>query len=246
MASFTPWKEWTILGGGFAFCFAAGLGVGFIVQAAPADSTPLSASAPTSTMPPATTTPGNAATSPPERAMTPLPKPSPTPSPTPTPKPTPYDGDVLAYGDSILILAESCLLDRGFDVDSEESRPVRSGPAELLAYGDALPDRVLIHLGTNGGAYAEDYDAIMDVLGNERIVTFATIQLPNDYDRYTFEDRTNDEIRALPDRYPNVRVFDWHRASDDKADWLYADGFHPNLEGCKAYARLAERTVRAP
>ncbi len=42
MASFTPWKEWTILGVGFAFCFAAGLGFGFIIQAAPADSAPTS------------------------------------------------------------------------------------------------------------------------------------------------------------------------------------------------------------
>ena len=240
MASFTPWKEWAILGGGFAFCFAAGLGFGLVVQATPADSTPTSGA----TSSPGPTTP--TATAPPGPTSSPPPAPTPTPTPTPTSTPTPYDGAILAYGDSILILAESCLLDRGFDVDSEESRPVRSGPDELLAYGDDLPDRVLIHLGTNGGAYAEDYDAIMDILGAERIVTFATIQLPNDYDRYTFEDRTNDEIRALPERYPNVRVFDWHEASDDKPDWLYADGFHPNLEGCEAYARLAERVVRAP
>lgn len=232
-----PLKEWVILGAGFAFCFAAGLGFGLIIQADPAESA-IGAGSSTSSPTPSIASP----------RPTPAPPstPTPTPSPTPTPTPSPYDGEVLAYGDSILILAESCLLDRGFAVDSEESRPVRSGPEELAAYGSALPDRILIHLGTNGGAYAEDYDAIMEVLGDERIVTFATIQLPNDYDRYTFEDRTNDAIRALPDRYPNVRIFDWHAASDDNPDWLYADGFHPNLEGCDAYADLAEEIVRLP
>ena len=232
-----PLKEWVILGAGFAFCFAAGLGFGLILQADPAESSSLSA----------TTAPPTVASTPTPTPTTPSsPLPAPTPTPIPTPAPTPYEGEVLAYGDSILILAESCLLERGFDVDSEESRPVGSGPEELAAYGTSLPDRVLIHLGTNGGAYAEDYDAIMDVLGEERIVTFATIQLPNDYDRYTFEDRTNEAIYALTDRYPNVRIFDWFTASEANPDWLYADGFHPNLEGCDAYADLAAEVVRAP
>ena len=231
-----PLKEWVILGAGFAFCFAAGLGFGLIVQADPADSAITSAAASPSAAP----TPAS-----PSPVSTPTTAPTPTQTPTPTPTPTPYTGEILAYGDSILILAESCLLERDFAVDSEESRPVASGPDELAAYGSALPDRVLIHLGTNGGAYDEDYDAIMEVLGDERIVTFATIQLPNDYDRYTFEDRTNEAIRALPDRYPNVRVFDWHAESEVNPDWMYADGFHPNLEGCDAYADLAEEVIRA-
>jgi hypothetical protein len=123
---------------------------------------------------------------------------------------------------------------------------VGSGPDELAAYGSNLPDRLLIHLGTNGGAYPEDYDAIMEVVGSERIVTFATIQLSNDYDRYTFEDRTNEAIYALAERYPNVRILDWFAASEENPDWMYADGFHPNLEGCDAYSTLAEEVVRAP
>lgn len=169
-----------------------------------------------------------------------------TPSSTPSASPQRYTGDLLAYGDSILILTDTCLTARGFTVDSQGSRPVRSGPAELRQYGENLPDRVLIHLGTNGGATATDFDAIMNVLGTQRIVTFATIQLPDDYTRYTFEDRTNEVIRELPQRYPNVRVFDWHAASDDRPDWLYEDGYHPNLLGCEEYARLAENIIRSP
>lgn len=192
-------------------------------------------------------------TSPPELSPTPSSEPtelSPRPlsaasSVTPSPTPTRYDGTVLAYGDSVLILTEDCLIDQGFDVDSMGSRQVRVAPQELAAR-TSIPDRVLIHLGTNGGAYAADFDAIMEVLGEDRIVTFATIQLPDDYERYTFEDRTNDEIRALPTRYPNVRIFDWHRASDENPEWMYNDGYHPNLEGCAAYARLANAVVRAP
>ena len=222
-----PPREWIITGAGLVFCFVAGLGFGLFAQADAGE------------------------------AGEPTPRPSATSGPTsdgpapaddtavPTAPPSPFAGELLAYGDSILILAESCLAERGFAVDSEESRPVGSGPEELLAYGDALPERILIHLGTNGGAAPEDYDAIMDVLGPDRVVVFATIQLPNDYDRYTFEDRTNEAITALPQRYPNVRIFDWHTVSDLNGDWLYDDGFHPNPEGCDAYASLAEEVIRA-
>jgi lysophospholipase L1-like esterase len=218
--------------GAFATSFVAGGWVGWVSNSSPSPPSPIAETAPTNT-------PFTPTSPPPTSSL-------PTPSITPSTSPQPYSGDVLAYGDSILILADTCLTTRGFSVDSQGSRRVKAGPADLQQYGAKIPDRVLIHLGTNGGATAADFEAIMEVLGTQRIVTFVTIQLPDDYSRYTFENRTNEVIRALPERYPNVRVFDWNAASETRPDWLYEDGYHPNLEGCDAYARLAENVVRSP
>lgn len=221
-----PAREWLITAAGLVFCFLAGLGFGLFAQS---DAEGATQPPPTPTTTPAPSGDDSVRVDAPDAAD----------------DPTPYAGEILAYGDSILILAEDCLVDRGITVDSEESRQVEAGHDELLAYGDALPERVLIHLGTNGGADAADYDAIMEILGPDRVVVFATIQLPDDYERYTFEDSTNEQIVALAQRYPNARIFDWHSVSDLNPDWLYDDGFHPNPEGCEAYARLAEGIIRA-
>lgn len=106
--------------------------------------------------------------------------------------------------------------------------------------------RVIVHLGTNGGAARSDIDAVMQVLGPDRIVMWSTIQLPDDPTRYTYERKTNDEIAAIPARYANARVFDWQSLSIQHPDWLYAEGIHMTPEGCKGYASLVEPQIRAP
>lgn len=174
---------------------------------------------------------------------------SPAQQPGDAPAQPPYPGRVLAIGDSVLMGAEACLAKRPYRVDAQTSRQVWQGADDLqlrIANGQRIPDRVLVHLGTNGGATPEDLDRIMWILGSERIVTFATIQLPDDPSRYTFETSTNTAIRAMPLRYDNARVMDWQRATRSNPGWLYADGYHIAPEGCDAYAALADEVVRAP
>jgi hypothetical protein len=102
---------------------------------------------------------------------------------------------------------------------------------------------VLIHLGANGGASAQDLDAIMQILGPDRTVVWTTIQIPDDPERYTFEQDTNAAIAGLAETYPNVKVFSWNAMSPTNPDWLNADGSMTKL-GCQAFADFADRVMR--
>jgi hypothetical protein len=179
-------------------------------------------------------------------ATTSRPPPSPAPVTPPSPAPAPYAGDVFAIGDSVLAGAAPCLARRGIDTDAKQSRQIADAAEILDRTGERLPDRVIVHLGTNGGATASELDAVMSLLGPDRVVLFSTIQLPDDLDRYTYERATNDAIAALAVRYDNVRIFDWESVSRLHADWLYAEGIHMTPEGCRGYANLVEPQIRAP
>ena len=157
-----------------------------------------------------------------------------------------YDGDVFAIGDSVLAGAAACLEARGVKVNAEQSRQVSAVTEILARKADALPSRVIVHLGTNGGATARELDTIMALLGPDRLVLWSTIQLPDDPSRYTYERSTNDAIAALADRYDNALVFDWESVSRQHPEWLYVEGIHMTPEGCEGYAGLVEPQVRAP
>lgn len=168
---------------------------------------------------------------------------TPTASP---PAPVLYAGEIFAIGDSVLAGAAPCLSERGMDVNAKQSRRVSDAVAILESKADRLPARVIVHLGTNGGATTSELDAIMAVLGTDRVVLWSTIQLPDDPSRYTYEDATNEAIAALADRHDNVRIFDWQAATRLHPEWLYAEGIHMTPEGCAGYANLVEPQLRAP
>lgn len=158
----------------------------------------------------------------------------------------PYAGKAFGVGDSVLAGAAPCLNERRIKVDAHQSRQIADGVDVLIQKGRHLPPRVLVHLGTNGGATADDLDAIMKVLGPSRLVVWSTIQLPDDPSRYTFEASTNAAIAALPLRYDNVRVFDWNAVSSQQPSWIYPEGVHVTEEGCQGYAALVDGLLRAP
>ena len=155
----------------------------------------------------------------------------------------PYTGEVLAFGDYVLISAKRCLKKLDYEIDATTDRRVTDAAVDLRARGDAIPGGVLIHLGANGGATAQDLDAIMQILGPDRTVVWTTIQIPDDPERYTFEQSTNAAIAGLAEAYPNVRVFSWNAMSPTNPDWLNADGSMTKL-GCQAFADFADRVMR--
>jgi hypothetical protein len=165
------------------------------------------------------------------------------PEPMPTIR-TPYTGPVLAFGDYVLISAKRCLKKLDYEIDATTDRRVTDAAVDLRARGDDIPDGVLIHLGANGGATAQDLDAIMQILGPDRAVVWTTIQIPDDPERYTFEKDTNAAIAGLAESYPNVRVFSWNAMSPTNPDWLNADGSMTKL-GCQAFADFADRVMRS-
>ena len=170
------------------------------------------------------------------------PTPSASPEPLPTPR-TPYTGPVLAFGDYVLVSVKPCLRKLGYEVDAVTDRRITSAVGDLRSLADDVPGGVLLHLGANGGATPQDLAAIMEVLGTERTVVWTTIQIPDDPERYTFEQDTNAAIAGLAESYPNVRVFSWNSMSPTNPDWLNADG-SMTKSGCKAFAGFADRVMR--
>ena len=165
-----------------------------------------------------------------------------TAEPTPTIR-TPYTGDVLAFGDYVLVSAKRCLKKLDYEIDATTDRRVTDAVVALRAREADIPGGVLVHLGANGGATAQDLDAIMQILGPDRTVVWTTIQIPDDPERYTFEQGTNAAIAGLAEAYPNVRVFSWNAMSPTNPDWLNADGSMTDL-GCQAFADFADRVMR--
>lgn len=165
-----------------------------------------------------------------------------TAEPTPTIR-TPYTGDVLAFGDYVLVSARRCLKKLDYEIDATTDRRVTDAVVALRAREADIPGGVLVHLGANGGATAQDLDAIMQILGPDRTVVWTTIQIPDDPERYTFEQSTNAAIAGLAEAYPNVRVFSWNAMSPTNPDWLNADGSMTDL-GCQAFADFADRVMR--
>jgi hypothetical protein len=164
----------------------------------------------------------------------------------PQPVYEPYAGDIFGIGDSVLAGAARCLADRGFDVDVQQSRRASQAIGILTNRIDWLPPRIIIHLGTNGGATPAELDAIMALLGPDRLVMWSTIQLPDDPARYTYERKTNKAIADLAERYDNVLVFDWEAKSQQHPSWIYLEGIHMTPEGCRGYASLVDPQLRAP
>ncbi|MBM3689937.1 MAG: hypothetical protein FJW80_09875 [Actinobacteria bacterium] len=158
--------------------------------------------------------------------------------------PSPYTGEVLAFGDYVLVSVKPCLRKLGFEVDAVSDRRVDAVAFDLRAIDDSIPGGVLIHLGANGGATASELDGLMKILGPDRVVVWTTIQVPDDPERYTFEQDTNAAITGLAETYPNVRIFSWNALSMTNPEWLNADG-SMTKDGCKAFASYAEQVMRA-
>ncbi|MDP1879019.1 MAG: hypothetical protein Q8M17_15830 [Actinomycetota bacterium] len=150
---------------------------------------------------------------------------------------------VFAIGDSVMLGAVGCMEARGWAVDALGNRQVTAAEMQLRAAAD-LPAQVVVHAGTNGGADRGDLAAVMRTIGRGHDVVWLTIQLPDGTSRYTFEESTNEAIRALPDRFPNAYVADWNQASDEHPEWTGGDGIHLTVAGCRGYTRLIARTLR--
>jgi hypothetical protein len=130
----------------------------------------------------------------------------------------------------------------GIVVDVARSRQPQQAIAVLDLYAKAgkLPATVVIDLGTNGRITPGVLDNIMRAVGDRRVY-FVTIRVPR-----LWENEVNTELRALPKRWSNARVIDWHEYANAHDDWFVADGFHLTAAGQQAYARFTASALGIP
>ena len=119
--------------------------------------------------------------------------------------------------------------------DTEVGRSFEKGVAvygEDLAKGhDGSP--VIVALGGNGPITSMDSAQPLIEAAGERPVFFVTIRAP-----YPFQDENNALMRQLAQRYPQVGILDWYKASEGHDEYFYDDGQHLTEEGREAYARM--------
>ncbi len=151
---------------------------------------------------------------------------------------------VTAIGDSVMEDAAGALREAipGITVDTERSRQPSQSIVVLDGYAKAgtLPATVVVALGTNGRITPGVLDDIMRAAGDRRVY-FVTIRVPR-----AWQNDDNAQLRALPSRWPNAHVIDWHEDANSHGDWFLQDGFHLTTAGQHAYATLIATTLGVP
>ncbi len=152
--------------------------------------------------------------------------------------------DVLAIGDSVMLGAAEELAQYGITVDAQKSRPFKAA-LPIVNYVKsigALGNAVVIHLGTNSGTSQETIDSIIASLAEVPLVLVLTNAVPDK----NWEKPNNTLIRALPDRYPNVKVLDWKLLVDPNPKWTYDDGTHLRPIGQERYTSAILEALGRP
>lgn len=148
--------------------------------------------------------------------------------------------DVAAIGDSVMLGAATQLRELGYVVDAEVSRQFKAGVDIVTYLNDlgVLGNVVIVHLGTNGPTSAPTLDAFFEQVSEVPLVLVLTTRVDKPW-----QDANNELIRAVPERWPNVKVLDWHELSKDQGDWFYGDNTHLRPAGARAYTELIAQAI---
>ena len=151
---------------------------------------------------------------------------------------------MTAIGDSVMLAAETQLREEigNVDVRAVVSRGVTEGLEEIrqLEGDDALGEVVVIHLGNNGSFTGDQFDELMNVLG-ERSAIFVNLRVS-----MAWEATNNAMLAENVADYANALLVDWHGESSGHPEYVWEDGVHLRPEGARAYAELIARSLRAP
>lgn len=152
--------------------------------------------------------------------------------------------DAIAIGDSVMLGAKSTLKKRGVKVvDAKVSRQAYTGPGLLRERGSALPQHVVVHLGTNGTYTLKMCKDLVKAAGDGRTVYLVNLKVPR-----SWEKKNNRMLSKCDSKFRSDQVvlLDWNALASQHPEYLYADGIHLRPEGAKAFARMVEKAVSAP
>ena len=138
----------------------------------------------------------------------------------------------FAVGDSVMLGAIGPLQAAGYRVDAVVGRSFADGVRALRSQGAALPDRVLVHLGTNSGVTAAQCRDLVSVVGPQRSVTFVTIAIP----RAPGVAASSNAVLADCAARANARLVDWAAYSRANPQLVCPDGIHVSCGGAAGYA----------
>ena len=152
--------------------------------------------------------------------------------------------DAIAIGDSVMLGAKSQLQKMGVPtVDAKVSRQASSGVDLIRKRGAALPEHVVVHLGTNGSHSVKTCRQIVRAAGKDRTVYLINFKVPR-----SWEDTNNKILRKCDRRFRSDRVvvLDWNELATKHPEYLYADGYHLRPEGATAFAEMVREAITTP
>jgi peptidoglycan/LPS O-acetylase OafA/YrhL len=159
---------------------------------------------------------------------------------------TPAQGigaSTIAIGDSVLLGARSAVRNQlpGITVNADVGRQfnVLSWLIPVLRNSGDLRPNVVINLGTNGPPTENDLRKALDNLADARRVVLVTTREPR-----SWQDLTNDRIRAAAEGRSNVVVADWFAMSAGHPEFFVSDGVHLTVAGADAYAMTIATALR--
>ena len=149
----------------------------------------------------------------------------------------------IAIGDSVLLGARSAVRNQlpGVTVNADVGRQfnVLSWLIPLLQKSGDIRPNVIINLGTNGPPTENDLKRALDTLSDVRRVVLVTTREPR-----SWQDLTNDRLRASAAGRPNVVVADWFAMSAGHPEFFVEDGVHLSVAGADAYAMTLASALR--
>ena len=149
----------------------------------------------------------------------------------------------IAIGDSVLLGARSAVRNQlpGIAVNADVGRQfnVLSWLIPVLRKSGDLRPNVVINLGTNGPPTENDLRKALDNLADARRVVLVTTRAPR-----SWQDLTNDRIRAAAEGRSNVVVADWFAMSAGHPEFFVSDGVHLTVAGADAFAMTIASAMR--
>jgi peptidoglycan/LPS O-acetylase OafA/YrhL len=162
--------------------------------------------------------------------------------PSASPRPATARVPISAFGDSVLLGAQSALraIARRLDVDAVEGRQPYEVLDDVLARARArtLEPYVVVHTGNNGIISPDQLRATLRALHDCTRVVLVNDRVPREW-----QDPNNATLASVAKGFVNVRLVDWYALSSGKHGWLYSDGLHLTPAGTTAYARLIDRAL---
>ncbi|WP_253255396.1 acyltransferase family protein [Corynebacterium striatum] len=152
-----------------------------------------------------------------------------------TSRPMPTGNEITAIGDSVMLAASEALQQRypGIYVDADVSRHYTAAIPIIQQLKDTgqLRSTVFLGFGTNGPAFPDQIQEVVDLIGPDHTIVMA---VPYG-DRGWMAQSQRDVIDAAK-KYDNVYLADWCTHAQSNPNLLYSDGIHPLPEGASEYA----------
>lgn len=150
--------------------------------------------------------------------------------------------DITAVGDSVMLAASEALNTSypGIYIDADVSRHYTAGMDVLRQLNDSgkLRKNVFLGFGTNGPAFPDQLEEMINLIGPDRQIFMA---MP--YGDREWMAQSRQDVLDAAKTHDNVYIADWCGHAQAHQNMLFEDGVHPMPEGAQEYAKAFDEAL---